>query len=78
MSKIKVKVLSRSNATSREGELCPSSGIIEFADSYSHISALASNGEAVMKVAIVVIPEPVIEKVKEPSPPQSEKKKHKK
>lgn len=63
MEKIKVKVLSRSNATSRAGELCPVSGIVEFEDTYSHISALVNMGETVQKVVAVIAPEPIKEEV---------------
>ena len=63
--KIKVKVYSRSGSTNREAELCLGSGIVEFSDSFSHISALANLGERVEKV-IEVIPEPV--KKEEPKP----------
>jgi len=78
MEKIKVKVLSRSNATSRAGELCPASGIVEFEDTYSHISALVNMGETVQKVVAVIIPEPIKEEVVTAPRSEAPKKKNRK
>jgi predicted DNA-binding protein with PD1-like motif len=80
MEKIKVKIVSRSGSTKRDAELCSHSGIIEYDDSYSHISAIAANGEKIEKNAVVVIPEPVKVEVVIASVKQSEptKKKNRK
>jgi len=69
MNKIKIEVFSRSGATKRQAELCLSSGIVMFEQDangadISHITALTSQGERVVKKEVIVIPEPVKEEIK--------------
>jgi hypothetical protein len=85
VNKVKVKVFNSSGSAFMSGELCLQSGIIEYEEGYSHISAMVSQGRKVDKIVEPAVPEPIKE-VEKPqkevviSPPQSEtpkKKKHK-